>query len=91
MITSPVYLVSSRRWRYLQLCFNFLRTLVRYDQPLPARATAIIVSYLNHDSLAIRKVGQEQLFAMILSIHQKKSFAKILCVYFACQFEIAHI
>ena len=46
-----------RRWRYLQICFNFVKLLIRYDVPLPASAVKLCVKFLNHDALAIRKVS----------------------------------
>lgn len=55
-MVDDVFLMFSRRWRYLQLCFNFLRTLIRYDQPMPPRTVALFTNYLIHDALAIRKV-----------------------------------
>jgi len=46
-----------RRWRYLQICFNFVKLLIRYDVPLPANAVKLCIKFLNHDALAIRKVS----------------------------------
>ncbi|KAK3731823.1 hypothetical protein QZH41_020179, partial [Actinostola sp. cb2023] len=63
------------RWRYLQLCFNFLRTLIRYDQPMPSRTVAVFVSYLNHDALAIRKMAISTVGSVLKQ--QKRPHAKI--------------
>ncbi|XP_031565856.1 proteasome activator complex subunit 4-like [Actinia tenebrosa] len=63
------------RWRYLQLCFNFLRTLIRYDQPFPVRAITIAVSYLNHDSLGIRKIAISAVGAVLKQ--QKRPHVKV--------------
>lgn len=45
-----------RRWRYVQICFSFVKLLIRYDVLLPANAVKLCAKFLSHDSLAIRKV-----------------------------------
>ncbi|KAJ7327828.1 Proteasome activator complex subunit 4 [Desmophyllum pertusum] len=63
------------RWRYLQICFNFLNLLIRYDVPLPTNAVKLCVKFLNHDSLAIRKVAIDAVGAILKQ--QKRPHAKI--------------
>lgn len=57
VIESILFCFRFRRWRYLQICFNFVKLLIRYDVPLPVSAVKLCVKFLNHDALAIRKVS----------------------------------
>ena len=56
VIEAVLFCFRFRRWRYLQICFNFVKLLIRYDVPLPASAVKLCIKFLNHDALAIRKV-----------------------------------
>ncbi|CAH3144364.1 unnamed protein product [Porites evermanni] len=66
---------DSLRWRYLQICFNFVKLLIRYDVPLPASAVKLCVKFLNHDALAIRKVAIDAVGAILKQ--QKRPHVKI--------------
>ena len=57
VIETILFCFRFRRWRYLQICFNFVKLLIRYDVALPASAVKLCVKFLNHDALAIRKVS----------------------------------
>ncbi|XP_044171551.1 proteasome activator complex subunit 4-like [Acropora millepora] len=67
---------DSLRWRYLQICFNFVNLLIRYDVPLPANAVKLCVKFLNHDALVIRKVAIDAVGAILKQ--QKRAHPKII-------------
>ena len=69
-----------RRWRYLQICFNFVKLLIRYDVPLPASAVKLCVKFLNHDALAIRKVSA----TLNSHILREMPACEIQLIYFCC-------
>lgn len=49
-------LTHDRQWRHLQIGATFLLVLVRHDHPFPVRGVKLMVAYLVHDTLAMRKV-----------------------------------
>ncbi|XP_032233646.1 proteasome activator complex subunit 4 isoform X2 [Nematostella vectensis] len=63
------------RWRYHQLCFSFLRSLIRWDHPMPVRAVRVITRSLIHDSLSIRKVAISAVGALLKQ--QKRPHLKV--------------
>lgn len=57
LFTNDTCIVSCSQWRFTEISVKLLAMLIRHDCPYPVKGVQLLVNYLVHDALAIRKVS----------------------------------
>ena len=57
LFTNDTRIVLCSQWRFTEISVKLLAMLIRHDCPYPVKGVQLLVNYLVHDALAIRKVS----------------------------------
>lgn len=60
LFTNDICIVSCSQWRFTEISVKLLAMLIRHDYPYPVKGVQLLVNYLVHDALAIRKVSKDR-------------------------------